>query len=626
MTRYPLTRDTGTPRKPRGFVYFDLETEGLGGRFLDAASLADDEDEPTRYASVAHLVDAMLDPHARGKVWLAHNGGEYDDKYLLPELRDRLPDGLTASLNLQGERCIGLTIRQGNRTVQVLDSFALVPVSLDQFTAAYAPEVRKFDIGLSRGVIYDPTNPEHYAYLCRDLAGLKAAHAAFVGSVHEHFGVYPRRTTPATALAAWRRTLPEEFRAWRLRPEVESFCRDAYYGGLVFLRRTTKVRGVVGIDVNSMYPSVMERCGVPVGSPAYTRHEVPGAPAFYRCRVRVPPTLGQSPLPLRPERAVGICWPVGEFETTITSVEVDYARRVGVAARVIEGYVFPRVEHLFDDFVSTCKALRHAYPRTSPQHQTAKLMQNSLYGKFGAREHVTAYRLAIEPESRETPAIDPRTGMPVPDTWVSSEELDEPYMQPHWAAWITANARVHLLDADRRLGFRAIAADTDSLYVDYQTFREARARGDLDLDDDRYGAFKVEETFAWFRAIAPKTYIGRRPDGTYKLRAKGVSRREQTPRDLMRAVHEKTTVSYDSTHSTRVLFTKPGAPIAVRRVRSYSQIANAAGWWADPAGNVWPVLARDGTLSRGWSLTDSQEERILVVLGSDVESRRGAAD
>lgn len=588
--KFPLARPKGNQRARKPIIAADIETDGLGGAFIVGAYSVEGEDDIHIFNSPDEWLHIILSRAYEGYTWYAHNGGEYDYKYLLPHIKDSTIEGWDVHPILQGERVIGFKFQRGHHQREIRDSYALIPSSLDKLTQAFAPELRKKDIGLSEGVVFDPSNPDHMDYLRTDVLGLKAALIRVEELLISQFGTKARWTIPATALESWKRSLPPNAVYWRPRPEADALFREAYYGGLVFLTTNQRTMDCVGLDVNSMYPAMMLKYGVPTGNVTYTTTEYDDRPGFYRVRAHVPDSVIISPLPKR-ARNSGILWPTGEYETAVTSDEILYARSIGCQVDVIEGYAIERIEYVFTDFVQKCRSLRLNEPRGSPLHEMAKLMQNSLYGKFGTRPVVNRYTISSTWPEGMIPQIDPKTGFPVDNLYYAVEQLDAPYLLPHWAAWVTAHARITLHQGIMAVGEGALYGDTDSLKVTREAFDRIVADKLLELDDREYGAWKHEDDYLWFQPVAPKNYVwAKARDNVVELggRAKGISRKVYNPIAHLYATHDKVTVAYPGANATRRMLIDATLSPMEDRTRSYSQLSNAAGWRVLDAGRVRP--------------------------------------
>jgi len=572
-----------TEDKP--IIALSLVTDGIGGELRHGCYQRQGDAEPTHIASSLELWAAVVHSSNRGCVWYAHHGGETDYRYLIPHILGYLglhPDAEAYPI-MQQRRIIGIVIHTGSKQrIELRDSHALLPLNLHALAGQFAPHLAHEDVGIlvrTRELTYSQI------LACQhDTSALLAVILSAKALVRTHFGCAVGWTTGATAMRAFRRQLDRDEAYWRLKPNVEGFARRAYHGGLCALTTINRTERVSTIDVNSMYPSVMRR-GVPDGVPTRVYREVPGSPAFYRCEVVV---LPEERIPWLPYDGPDgrLLWPRGEFTTTLTSDELYAARARGFTVTVLDGYAFPGLSYPFDAWVEHLEELRARY-RGQPVETVVKLLQNSLYGKFGSREEIEEYRLYEgDVPAGWQPLIDERTGDIAEAICWRLKPMDAPYMLPHWAAWITAQARLRLIDAIYAIGPEHVRyCDTDSITADRDAIDRAVARGAIAVGT-AYGEWKVEHLYDWFHAGAPKEYVGLEGNGTYVVRAAGVPRSAIVLVDIIAALEgEQASVEYVTTASTVSSFRGHGASRLARR--GYSTIRNSPNWEADADGQVY---------------------------------------
>jgi hypothetical protein len=250
-------------------------------------------------------------------------------------------------------------------------------------------------------------------------------------------------------------------------------------------------------------------------------------------------------------------------------MEIDRAISIdGARIEVVDGYFFEDVAYIFKDFVDNCEVLRTLYKGT-PTEQVVKLLQNSLYGKFGTQ--ITGRQLMIAdtlPTGREwLPMIDPDTCDVIDNVFVREEDRSANYMMPHWAAWITAGARLSLLDLCYDIGYENTNyTDTDSCQfhgnVDY-----AKHIGNA------YGECKLEYEMEWARYHAPKCYCGETGQKFIGV-AKGIVRKYREDKDfLLRAFDGAPLKAKWESPNSMLTYLRTGV-LSVTRERSITNWAN----------------------------------------------------
>jgi hypothetical protein len=146
-------------------------------------------------------------------------------------------------------------------------------------------------------------------------------------------------------------------------------------------------------------------------------------------------------------------------------------------------------------------------------------MQNSVYGKFGSRRE--RFRLMAAHMMTEDEINDSEPWGDTGNWYVKRKELDEEMRcMPVWAVFITAHARLRLLQAVYSSGVEnVIYGDTDSI-----TLKAGPHESNIESGLE-YGQWKREKEWKEFRAIAPKVYSGILVDGKRIGAAKGLPRK-----------------------------------------------------------------------------------------------------
>lgn len=559
-------------------VLLPYQTPHRSRRPLRAVLFSDDgittaQEDGTLYqdATITAFVARLLTSAGSAFLWLLHSPAGYEMNVLLDAVTEatRTRPQLVVDVISQGrERVIGLKFRQGHRSWELRNSAAVLPVSREELIAALASG-------------FDTTTA----------VGLLAALVELDALIRETFYVGMGWTAGATALRAWRATLPDGTAYLRTRPTVERFCREAYYGGYTLLASTATHADTVTLDVNSMYPYVMRACGVPVGTAAYTERRILDAPGFYRVRASVPKAVRCPVLPYRADG--GVVYPTGDFTTTATSDELDMAERQGARITVEYGYVFRGLIRPFTAFVTYCEQVRRLW-RGQAQERLAKILQASLYGKFGARPTIERYALfGSPPEDRDMwhPMVDVHTGEVLDCLYWCLETLEAPYLRPEWAAWITAQARLYLLRAMHAIGPEHILyADTDSVTASRRALGYALARGAVVIGSE-YGQWKIEREYRWFRAGQVKHYQGALYDGRMVDRAAGIMREAVVSTEHTRALDGETIQADGMTLPGGVRVLKGHTPGPERMRRQYPI--------GDPGRTILPPHLQEGNSQEG---------------------------
>lgn len=491
------------------FAAFDTETLGLGGELLMIQWGIFDEVKhssgPEKIRDFLSDVFKFPDP----VVWYCHNA-QYDFRYFMDYfVEHEIPVKLLMRtdndiyeiriLSPSGKWCI------------LRDSFAFWNSSLADLGKTFCPEIPKLEIDIEN---FNPSNPEHIEYARRDVEILLKALPILDQKIRANFGVSIGPTTAGTALRAWQNTLAEsEVHYCSSLDSRELFIRQAYYGGVVFLTTNKTLTDCQTFDINSSYPYVMDKLGVPGGAVCETEEIDFSLPGIYHCLFETPKRLQIPIIPSRDVRGF-MQWRSGIFESVVTGYEIEFALKQGYKLlRVFSGLKWEKIIYPFSDFVAKCKAIRKEN-KGKPEEKLAKLMQNSLYGKFGSRRErrvIIAAHCAKDDELIGALPYDEK------GKWYVKKEISETQKcKPEWAVFITARARLNLLNVAYCVGpENCFYGDTDSLTID-KNFSHLVPQG------AEYGQFKLEKDWQFFRPIAPKVYAGILRNGEYCGAAKGL--------------------------------------------------------------------------------------------------------
>lgn len=566
----------GGPGKRDKIATWDVETDGLGGKLLAATWIREGDTEAVYITGEPeHIIQEMFLTMCENHkfVWFAHNA-QYDLRYFVERLMERMDD---LSIYLRTDTDIFMVTlalpEYGDKATLVMkDSFALFPYSLDAFSKSMCPELPKLQIDFSK-VKFNPSNQEHIEYAKRDVESLLTALLRFDSLIFDTFDVHFKATTASTALAAWERSLGKD-EHYRPPSGYDEFIRSGYYGGLVFLTDTNMQHRAKSYDCNSSYPYQMMTHPLPIGNPIATLEYNPNVLGMYRAVIKSPEGLKVPCIPHRDNK--GIVWPSGTFETTVTSVDLGFALSIGYKIlEVKEGIFWEKSAKPFESFISKCRDLRFKY-KGQALEMVAKLMQNSLYGKFGSKK-----------VRRKIYAHLPDDEIEGCDAWgdflVRDEIDDEMLSLPQWSVFVTAYARRHLLKLVYTIGVdNVLYGDTDSVTVREGVTVETGAD---------YGQWKIDKDWTSFRARAPKVYAGILvKDSKMAGAIKGIPRKMWDLSGALDLVYNglNGTIAYQTVPSLINVLKEPDKKEAYDAKRSISNLSNSRTWKLEEDGSVLP--------------------------------------
>lgn len=416
------------------------------------------------------------------------------------------------------------------------DSYRLLPASLDKLSKDFDLSQDEAKINLDdyikeqgykdksdffmRVPATDPVLREYLERDCSSLYKIITTVQEISGLTWEQFLGCP--TVASLAMKVYRILYADDYELaikskygyGDLGTHAEEFARLGYYGG-----RTEVFHPIVNdgyhYDVNSLYPYVMKVNTYPIGWYEFFEGKRAWAQwhlwkrtrkggGLMKCVVRVPEDMHIPPLPKRHNNK--LVFPVGILEGVWVLEEIEMALRYGCELLEIhEMQFFGKRAPIFQAFVQDMEKIKTT--SQGAKRNLAKLMQNSLYGKFGMRRdrpslvNVTD-KAKLEAEGREyLEVINKTLGVTFLRTVTESKAQ---YIQPHIAAYVTAYARILLFEAMMKAceEGRVSYCDTDSMVTSFML------PDDL-VDPNAYGKWKLEYILDEGIFIQPKLYYER---------------------------------------------------------------------------------------------------------------------
>ena len=283
--------------------------------------------------------------------------------------------------------------------------------------------------------------------------------------------------------------------------DLDRQLRHAYRGGYCINWSDGKLyegHGVV-LDFNSLYPSVMVNKPYPYGEPQYFEGELPDCDCFI-VHLMVRFRLKEGCLPFIQMKGNArfiqneyLSYVNDEVDIWLTSVDYKLFHDMYdvMYEEVLEGYKFKSYNHFFDGFVNRhYEAKKNAPDKTS--RQTAKIILNSAYGKFGTR----IVRSSGIPYlgTKETVSLELEDS----DSYPSATYIPVACFCTAYAREKTIRSAVKVIDKLRYI-------DTDSLHLVDMT--EDDAKQIFELDPKELGYLACESEFSAGKWVRQKTYV-----------------------------------------------------------------------------------------------------------------------
>lgn len=392
------------------------------------------------FTDIGLFIEHILRREYRHWRWFAHFGGRYDLNFIFDWLRNR--NDLGVSFYCSGSMVLQMTIRRGDRVAKFCDSYRLLQGSLRDLGMAFDVKHKKTEIDFSN-IVYNKQLLEYNEQDCRCLYEVLESFFEQTGVMSETFATQ--------ALRVFRKDFLKE-KIWKPHQNVLDFCRESYHGGHVevFKRHCLSLNAY---DVNSMYPFVMKQA-IPVQYIGESRKRIGSKYGFVRAVVKIP-EMYTPPLPYRLNK---LYFPMGQLEGVWSTEELDVAESMGVKIISILKGVYFECREIFSEYVDNLYALKKR--SGEPTRTIAKLLLNSLYGKFGQQPVKRIYVTEKDGPNGCYPILRP-DGVPSGFAYYERSS-NSAYLLPHLASAVTSKARLVLLE---RLDTTSYYCDTDSVFT-----------------------------------------------------------------------------------------------------------------------------------------------------------------
>ena len=298
--------------------------------------------------------------------------------------------------------------------------------------------------------------------------------------------------------------------------EVVEIVRKSYRGGITKvnpLYAGLEFNDVISFDVNSLYPSVMYENPMPIGDGKIyktleegrrdNRHLfiVVAFVSYGKVRQGMHSFIGnQSGFSYARKYSYDeelqnkmlYLW-LDEFNLFKLVYDAEYT--------IIKVVGWKKANNVFKDYIDRWYKVKEN-AKTPAERSLAKLMLNSLYGKFGMND------------SRVT-----KVPVAVGDTIIyKTIENNTTYYYKEVASYITSKARCKLASFMNKCGDKFLYCDTDSVY--YIGHEIPEIFKDV-VDPKKLGYWKYEGHYTRFKPLKAKCYLKQLDDGTIERRIAG---------------------------------------------------------------------------------------------------------
>lgn len=435
--------------------------------------------------------------------WLVDNGYSFVDK-----VEGNYEDKIFTWISDYNTSIYTIKVRVDKYIIKFVDSYKILVNSVDKLGKALGKE--KLDLDYDKYTHFNTIEEvpqELMDYLIRDIDIVRETMITFKSGVNK-----TKLTIASTMYNEFKNFYGENnFKkdfTQKLSREQWSIVKKSFAGGYVNVSPRYKGVDLVlkdngySYDVNSLYPYVMLHYKLPYGEVYDSKSSdndiclleviifkgkkviedlppiIPRAENDFETRSRYVETI---------ENGTYYIWE-NEFEIWKKFYDLDYG--------IVKRHWF-RTKYVFKDFMELMSE-RKIMAKNPVEYLIAKIMQNSLFGKFGQ-----AIDRRVKVLEKDTDNILKGKRYGDNEEWVEriiidSKENNFPYIPI--ASYITSRARSILFTAMLENANNFLYCDTDSLYL------KGQAKG-LKIDNKEYGAWKQEYTFNRFKALKSKCYM-----------------------------------------------------------------------------------------------------------------------
>lgn len=384
--------------------------------------------------------------------------------------------------------------------ISFFDSLKLLNFSVEEVAKAFNLSIKKLEIDYkAKREKGHKITDEEKEYLKHDVMIMSLA-------LEKMFEMkITRMTIASNAMNFFKDTISKKrFEEWFKPPLYDKDLRQAYKGGFTYLNeiyRGKEVKEGIVLDVNSLYPSVMYNSPMPYGEGIYFDGKyvpdklynlyIQNITCQFRIKKDMIPTIQiKNNLSFVPTEYLSSS--NGEsINLTLTNVDLKlFLEHYDIYDVSYNwGWKYKSSTKIFKSYIDYWNELKVKATKegNKPLRTIAKLMLNSLYGKFAA-----------SPEGRSK--------IPYLDNNIVKYKLSEleertAYYLPI-SIFITSWARDKTIRSAQAVYHRFIYADTDSLHLEGTDIPE-----NLLISDTELGKWKIESTFKRGKYLRQKCYI-----------------------------------------------------------------------------------------------------------------------
>lgn len=399
------------------------------------------------------------------------------------------------------------------------DSLKLIPLSVDAIAKSFGMDICKLKIDYDSHNNLPPGSPltkDEEEYIKHDVQIVARAINYFYSQGLD------KMTIGSCAMDEYKKLLSKKlFSKYFPEPQYHKDVKQSYRGGFTYLNpkfESKMVKKGIVLDVNSLYPSVMNFDYLPYATPIFFKGKYVKDPIYplytqmFECQF----TLKKGKIPTIQDKHSGL-FKMNEYlrdsgDTEITlclnsvDLELFFEQYDVYNIKWLSGWKFKATRGLFTEYIEkwSNNKIQAKKDGNHGLYLISKLFLNSLYGKFGTD---TKVKNKI-PYLGEDEVVHFR----------NSVEGEKPGVYIALASFITSYARLKTISSAQRImdnynngksKAEFIYADTDSLHIllNGEDPEEFLANSGLEVDSTKLGAWDWEMTFKRGKYLRQKCYL-----------------------------------------------------------------------------------------------------------------------
>lgn len=430
------------------------------------------------FDSIKKYIDFILKNYSGYKIYF-HNGGRYDFLFLFDELSKR---GKLTFIEKAGG-FISIKFSSPKCKVEFIDSYNMLPSSLEKLIETFNIKHKKIEIDFTKRYKY--SNKKLHEHLENDCFALYE----IIKKLYEKENKV-KLTIASQAMNNFKEKFFNGY-IWQSNNKFDLHFRKNYYrGGRVEVYKGYG-ENLYYYDFNSLYPYVMT-FPMPKGSPIKTNKYHKNKIGYYKIKLLSDTNFLISPLIKK--TSIGNYYINGNKNDIfyVMNTDLQILERHKYKFKVLSGYYFKESEKLFNNYVNHYYNIK-SHAKDETERYIAKLMLNSLYGKFGQKLRGEKLEVFSKENLKKGKILDYEHELILVD-----RDLHVKFKGIHIACYITSLARYILFSEMERIGFNNIwYCDTDSIITN-KKLQTSKQIGKLKLEHKiKEGVFLLGKTYGF---------------------------------------------------------------------------------------------------------------------------------